>query len=147
MCAVGQSSSSGDRTGELLDTCPCWSRLTVRCLQHVCLTIAVALVFHTDLDSPFGPTFSADSADSAFIASQQFHVDLEARKLNYDLFLVLTFVICIPGCVQKSGIQFVKPTLTDVHACAGRLLSLSLQSSGWSNVCWRRQTLPIEMHP
>ena len=69
-------------------------RLTVRCLQHVCLTIAVALVFHTDLDSPFGPTFGLEDPT----AYQLFREDIEARKVHFDILLVSTFLVCIPGC-------------------------------------------------
>ena len=80
------------------------SRLSEGCdwPPHVCLTIAVAFAFQTDLDSPYAPTFSADSADGAFIASQQYADDIEARKSNYDMLLVSTFVVLVPGCTNTN---------------------------------------------
>ena len=68
----------------------------MRCLQHVCLTIAVALVFHTDLDSPFGPTFGTEEP----MALKLYHDDIEARKFYFDLLLVSTFLVCVPGYAQ-----------------------------------------------
>ena len=66
-------------------------------MQHVSLTIAVALVFNTDLDSPLGPTFGTEEP----AALKQYNDDIDARKLYYDLALALTFVACVPGCVQR----------------------------------------------
>ena len=60
--------------------------------------ITVALAFQTDLDSLHGPTFSAASASRAFNASVQYDNDIEDRRIYYDLLLVVTFVVCVPGC-------------------------------------------------
>ena len=68
----------------------------------------MALVFHTDLDSPFRPTFIAGSADSAFNASRHYTDDISDRKFNYDVLLIITFVACVPG-YEHSVCSFIRP--------------------------------------
>ena len=69
------------------------NRLRAATELHVCFTIAVALVFHTDLDSPFGPTFGSEAVS----AVQIYRDDIETRKFYFDLLLVASFLVCVPG--------------------------------------------------
>ena len=94
----------------------------MRCLQHVCLTIAVALVFHTDLDSPFGPTFGLEDPT----AYQLFREDIEARKVHFDFLLVSTFIVCIPGCASSAWPATPPRCLTRDNACALSALAIAV---------------------
>eukprot|EP01043_Picozoa_sp_COSAG02_P036680 COSAG02_NODE_2703_length_8201_cov_9.957294_4_plen_1333_part_00 len=63
---------------------------------HICLVIAVALAFHTDLDSQLGATFGSNRPNGLIL----FERDLERRKVAYDMLLVSTFIVCVPGMVS-----------------------------------------------
>eukprot|EP01043_Picozoa_sp_COSAG02_P018211 COSAG02_NODE_844_length_16583_cov_116.650267_7_plen_1394_part_00 len=63
---------------------------------HICLVIAIALAFRTDLDSQLGATFGANRPNGLIL----FERDLERRKVAYDMLLVSTFIVCVPGMVS-----------------------------------------------
>jgi hypothetical protein len=69
------------------------NRLRMMTEVHVCLTIAVALAFRTELDSINGPVFGADDPGGR----EEYLADIADRKDAYDWLLVLTFIICVPG--------------------------------------------------
>jgi hypothetical protein len=68
------------------------NRLRVFTEFHVFLTIAVALAFKTDLDSPFAASRSASIDDE-----ERYQDDVTSRKIYYDYFLMGTFMVMVPG--------------------------------------------------
>jgi hypothetical protein len=68
------------------------NKLRVMTEAHVCLTIAVALAFCSDLDSTAG--FGDDDHEIEALKTEM------SRKKNlYDWLLVLTFILCVPGAL------------------------------------------------
>jgi hypothetical protein len=77
---------------------------------HVCLTVATALAFRTELDSTKGAFFGLEEPDAWGVYNQ----DLTDRRKQYDWLLISTFILCVPGafvftCVRK--IMLVRKTL------------------------------------
>jgi hypothetical protein len=64
---------------------------------HVSLTISVALVFQTHLDVE-APESSALTHSSEV---SRYNLDLQAQKDSYDVLLLMTFLVCVPGYVGR----------------------------------------------
>jgi hypothetical protein len=60
---------------------------------HTCLTIAVALVFRTDMDSTKGAYFGTEGEDAFRVYTE----DMADRRRPYDWLLMSTFIVCVPG--------------------------------------------------
>ncbi len=78
------------------------NRLRMLTEAHVCLTIAVALAFRSDLDSLLGPAFGPDDPE----AIRLYLIDIYDKKTPYDQILLGTFIVCVPvafvaTCVEK----------------------------------------------
>jgi hypothetical protein len=77
---------------------------------HTCLTIAVALVFRTDMDSTKGAYFGTEGED----AFRMYTEDIADRRRPYDWLLMSTFIICVPGMFVLTiarKLRMVKQTL------------------------------------
>lgn len=68
---------------------------------HVSLTISVALVFQTHLDVE-APESSAVTRSSEV---SRYNLNLQAQKDSYDVLLLMTFLVCVPGCVGRFAIS------------------------------------------
>jgi hypothetical protein len=68
---------------------------------HVSLTISVALVFQTHLDVEAPESFAATHSSEV----SRYNLDLQTQKDSYDVLLLVTFIVCVPGCVSCLAIS------------------------------------------
>ena len=90
------------------------NRLRMATEAHVCLTIAVALAFCSNLDSDLGPAFGADDPDGL----EALQADIEQRKRVYDWLLVSTFIACVPGALVVTMLAKIKLIQRVLHDSA-----------------------------
>ena len=86
------------------------NRLRATTELHVCLTIGVAMVFHTDLDSSEGAYFGLEAPDALNVYNR----DIAARRQAYDWLLITTFLVCVPGMLVVTLVgkfRLIKTTL------------------------------------
>ena len=86
------------------------NRLRATTELHVCLTIAVAMAFRTDLDSSESAYFGTEAPDALDV----YNHDIVARRQAYDWLLITTFIVCVPGMLVVTLVgkfRFIKTTL------------------------------------